>query len=46
MRNNRAMSDADGLGTIATGTLIAREIERAHAGRPALGHHDDEACAN
>ena len=40
------MSDADGLGSIATGALIAREIERAHADRPALGHHEDEACAN
>jgi hypothetical protein len=40
------MSDADGLGSIATGVLIAREIERAHGDRPALGHHEDEACAN
>jgi hypothetical protein len=40
------MTDADGLGTIATGALIAREIERAHAGQPAVGHDTDEACAN
>jgi hypothetical protein len=41
-----AMTDADGLGTIATGALFAREIERAHAGRPAVGHDSDEPCAN
>ena len=37
---------ADGLGSIATGALIAREIERAQADRPALGHAESEACAN
>lgn len=40
------MSDADGLATIATGALIAREIDLAHAERPALGHVAHEACAN
>ena len=40
------MSDADGLGMIATGALIAREVERAHAERPAIGHGESEACAN
>ena len=47
MRNNVAMSDAvDSLGTIAAAGLIAREIDRAHAGRPAVGHEESEACAN
>jgi hypothetical protein len=40
------MTDGDGLGTIATGALIAREIERAHGGQPAVGHDEHEACAN
>jgi len=26
--------------------LLAREIERARTGAPAVGHHDDEPCAN
>ncbi|WP_404711291.1 DUF3667 domain-containing protein [Sphingomonas sp. MMS24-J13] len=46
MRNTMRMTDADGLGTIASGALLAREIERAHADRPAVGHETDEPCAN
>jgi len=47
MRNNGMMSEgADQIGTIATGALLAREVERAHAGVPAVGHEVDEPCAN
>jgi hypothetical protein len=41
------MSDAaDSVGAMATGGLIAREIERAHRGAPAIGHDEDEPCGN
>lgn len=47
MRDKGGMSDVgDGIGTVAAGALIAREIERAHADRPAVGHADNEPCAN
>ncbi|UAK24562.1 DUF3667 domain-containing protein [Sphingomonas nostoxanthinifaciens] len=36
----------DTIGSIATGALIAAEIELAHAGHPALGHDAHEPCAN
>jgi hypothetical protein len=47
MRNNVPMGEgADEIGTIATGALLAREVERAHAGAPPVGHSDTEPCAN
>jgi hypothetical protein len=42
----RAMSDGEGLGAIATAGLIASEIERGRGGRPAVGHDENEPCAN
>jgi hypothetical protein len=46
MRNNGIMSGADEIGTMAAGMLLANEIERAHAGAPAVGHDANEPCAN
>ena len=47
MRNTGAMSEgADQIGTIATGALIAREVENARHGGHAPGHGEDGPCAN
>jgi hypothetical protein len=40
------MAGEDELTTLATGALWAREVERAHAGAPAIGHDTAEPCAN
>jgi len=46
MRNTDAMSEgADQIGTIATGALIAREVEKAR-GSGHAGHGGDGPCAN
>ncbi len=37
---------ADGIGSILTGGIFAREAERAAHGDPALGHAENEPCAN
>lgn len=37
---------ADSFGDMVGAGLLGREIERARAGRPAVGHHSNEPCAN
>lgn len=47
VRQQAAMGDlVEGAGAIATGALIAREVERARGDAPAVGHAVDEPCAN
>jgi hypothetical protein len=46
LRQPAAMSEGDSIGTIATGALIASEVERAERGAPAHGHDENEPCAN